>query len=192
MGRKGILDPADLDATNLIARAHTAALVGGDGVPLASAVHTLPNGGTFSNVMATPIAPSVAAYITATSQIMKYPGHNGVVSGETAKCIVAPTEQWGVWEKLMGSMYDPTDANNSLNVVHKHSVPVKTLKHWSSSTTEWALLTNAKQGLRFLWRKKPKGWTAMDHNSGTMTFGAKARWGRGHTNARCGLFVQAT
>src|SRR4051812_8315915 len=55
---------ADIDSTNILIRATNTAYTGGDGQPLASASHSLPFGGTFSNLMAVPMSPSRIAVAT--------------------------------------------------------------------------------------------------------------------------------
>src|SRR5678815_5951651 len=61
------------DATSMLSRGFNSGFPGGDGVALWSASHTLPGGGTWSNLMATPMAPSVAALTTARTQVAHFP-----------------------------------------------------------------------------------------------------------------------
>src|SRR3990167_3217307 len=108
---RAIYKTFDVDMTNILIRAQNASYTGGDGVPLASASHTLPHGGTWSNTLATPLAPSRIALITAISLLKKFPGHDGTTEGVEAKKIVHPTEQWGVWGGILGSDMAPEPGN---------------------------------------------------------------------------------
>ena len=108
---RAIYKTADIDATNILIRAANATYVGGDGVSLASAAHTLPAGGTFSNTLATPMAPSALALATVRSLVMKLPGHDGVTEGYDIKKVVGPTEQWAAWKTILGSEKSPEAGN---------------------------------------------------------------------------------
>src|SRR5689334_4682382 len=93
--------------------------VGGDGLPLASASHTLPQGGTFSNTLAVPQSPSVAAVIVATTQAKKLPGHDGITEGYEPKCIGCPVDQWAAWSVILNSTHKPEPGEfNATNVVN--------------------------------------------------------------------------
>jgi hypothetical protein len=94
----------DIDCTAMLVRAFNTSYTGGDGQPLCSASHTMPHGGTFSNVMATPMSPSRSAVIVARTQAMLYPGHDGVTEGYDLKRVLFPVAQWGVWEGILKSM----------------------------------------------------------------------------------------
>jgi hypothetical protein len=53
---------------------------------------------------------------------------------------------------------DPTPgAYNAINVINKDlNITPQPVKYWTSSTTNWALLTDADLGLMWFWRRKPK------------------------------------
>lgn len=191
--KRAMWKTADIDATNMLVRGFNTSFTGGDGQPLWSNAHTLPNGGTFSNVMATPLSPSRAAVIVATSQIRKYPGHDGITEGYEPRVVVCPTEQWATWEGLIGSKMDPTaGAFNEINVVNQtlnlRAVPNK---YWSNTTTNWAMLTDAEDGLNFRWRRRPASRDWIDEDQMLLKYGISARWARGWSDPRCTLGVQS-
>jgi hypothetical protein len=182
----------DIDATNIWQRATNALYTGGDGVPLASASHTLPGGGTFSNLMAVPMSPSRIAVATARTQMSKFPGHDGIIEGVEPVANVCPQEQWYIWDGLNMSEKDPTPgAFNEINVVKKMNLETIPIKYWTSSTTNWALLSDCDNGFKWKWRKKPNTRSWVDNDQLLLKYGIYARWARGWTDARCCLFVNA-
>jgi len=191
--KRAMWKTADIDATNILVRGFNTSYVGGDGLPLFSASHTLPHGGTFSNVMATPLSPSRAAVVVATSQIKKYPGHDGITEGYEPKVVVCPTEQWATWDGLVNSRMDPTTgAYNEINVVNQSlDLRVVPNKYWSNTSTNWAMLTDCEDGLNFRWRRRPRSRTWVDNDQELMKYSMSARWARGWSDPRCALGVQA-
>jgi hypothetical protein len=184
---------ADFDATLMLTRATNTAFVGGDGQPLASTAHVLPNGSTYSTMMPVAMSPSKAALVIAAAQLKQQVGHDGLIDGSEIKKVVFPVQQWGVWEELLGSSYDPTPgAYNAINVVNRkmNITPVEN-KYWTSTTTNWALLTDADLGLMWFWRRKPKSNTWVTEDKTMMNYGVTARWSRGWVNPRAFFFSNA-
>ncbi len=191
--KRAMWKTADIDATNILVRMFNSSFVGGDSQPLGSASHTLPHGGTFSNVMATPMSPSRAAVIIATSQIRQFPGHDGVTEGYEPRVALCPTEQWAVWEGLLRSRFAPeAGAFNEINVVNQ-TLEIRPVpnKYWSNTTTNWALLTDCEYALNFRWRRRPKSRTWVDNDQELMKYAISARWARGHSDPRAILAVEA-
>lgn len=189
--KRALWKTADIDATLMLVRATSSSYVGGDLVSLASASHTLASGGTWSNTMATPMSPSRAAMIIATSQVRKYPGHDGITEGYEPKRILCPTEQWAVWDGLINSTKAPESNVNEINVVNKLDLEVVPIKYWSNTTTNWALQTDADNGLQFRWRRRPKNRSWVDNDHENMKYSISARWSRGWSDARSLLFSNA-
>jgi hypothetical protein len=183
----------DFDATLILVRATNTSFVGGDSQPLASASHSLPGGGTYSNVMATPMSPSKAALVIARAQLMQMVGHDGLIDGVEPKKVVFPVQQWGVWEELLSSKYDPTPGSfNAVNVVNKEmSLTPVPVKYWTNTTTNWGLITDADLGLMWLWRRKPKSNTWVTEDKTMMNYAISARWSRGWVNPRSFFFSEA-
>jgi hypothetical protein len=182
----------DIDATLVAVRMFNTDYTGGDGLPLCSASHTLPGGGTFSNVMATPMSPSRIAFIAATTQIRLYPGHDGITEGYQPEKIICPMAQWAVWDGIVGSEKAPEPGQfNEINVVHKIDPTIVPLKFWNNTTTNWALLTDCDQKINWRWRRKAKTRTWVDNDQELMKHSRSARWSRGWSDPRAVLGVQA-
>lgn len=184
---------ADFDATLVLARATNTSFVGGDGQPLASTAHVLPGGATYSNMLATAMSPSKASLVLATAQLMQQVGHDGLIDGVEAKKAVFPVQQWGVWREVLGSSNDPTPgAFNAINPINRdlNITPVP-VKYWTNTTTNWALITDADQGLLWFWRRQPKSNTWVTEDKTMMNYAITARWSRGWVNPRAILFSNA-
>jgi hypothetical protein len=190
MLKRAMWKTVDYDSTNILARGHNTSYVGGDGLPLWSASHTLPHGGTFSNTLATPMSPSVQALIVATTQILSFVGHDGLVTTIMPKKVVYPNAQWAVWRQILGSDMTPTPGNFAEINVAKKSEEIGDLEpvrnpFWLNTTTNWALFTDVEDGVQWKWRRRPRSRTWVDNNNETMNYSESARWARGWTNARC-------
>lgn len=189
---RAIYKTFDVDMTNILIRAQNASYTGGDGVPLASASHTLPHGGTWSNTLATPLAPSRIALITAISLLKKFPGHDGTTEGVEAKKIVHPTEQWGVWGGILGSEMAPEPGNFAeINVVKDLGIKAVAVKYWNNTTTNWGIVTDADNGIQAKWRRRPKSNSWVENDNETMKYSVSARWARGWSDARGFFFSNA-
>ena len=183
---------ADIDATLMLVRATNSSFVGGDAVSLASTSHTLPAGGTFSNMMTVAASPSRIAVAQLMSQAKKLPGHDSITEGYGFKCVVCPVEQWYVWEGLTKSDKAPEPgAFNEINVVKGMFEDVYPLPFWNNTTTNWGVITDADNGLNFKWRRKFRSRTWVDNDQEVMKHGLSARWSRGWSDARGILFVNA-
>lgn len=189
---RAIYKTADIDATNILIRAANATYVGGDGVSLASAAHTLPAGGTFSNTLATPMAPSALALATVRSLVMKLPGHDGVTEGYDIKKVVGPTEQWAAWKTILGSEKSPEAGNfAAINAVYDLDIKFVPVKYWNNTTTNWACITDVDNGVQLKWRRKPKSNSWVENDNETMKYSVSARWATGWTDARGFFFSNA-
>lgn len=182
----------DVDTTLLLARGFDSNYVIGDGQPVFAASHTLPHGGTFSNIMATPMSPSRAALIVATTQIRKMPGHDGITEGYEPKKILCPVDQWAVWAEVTGSKYAPEPGQfNAINVVERLGLEVVPNKYWTNTTTNWAILTDCDGGPNIRWRRRMRSRTWVDNDNETMKYACSARWAWGISNPRSIYGVQA-
>lgn len=179
----------DYDATNLLIRATNTSYPGGDGLPLASASHTLPYGGTWSNIADSYATPSRAALIAAITKIGKYPSPSGMVEGFTPIKIVGPMSMWAVWEGILKSTNVPENNNNEINVVGPRGsmsgiqfVPVK---YWDASTsTAWGIITDADDGIQWRNRRKVRSRTWVNNDADVMKYGVSYRAAKGWSNPR--------
>ena len=181
---------ADIDATNILVRATNASFPGPDGVALASTAHPLAAGGTFSNMTATGLAPSSAAWNAAIAQLDQMVDHDGLIQGYKAKCVLFPVQQRGIWAVLSKSEKDPEAGNfSAINTVKDYGgVDFYQLKYWTNTTTNWCIKTNADNGFQFRWRKKFSSKTWIDHNQQIMNYAMSARWDNGISDPRGLLF----
>ena len=191
--RRALFKTVDIDSSLMLVRAFNTSYVGGDQQPLASATHTLPHGGVFSNIMAAPLAPSRAAVIIATSQLRKLPGHDGVTEGYEPVKAVFPVDQWGDWSVILKSPYAPEQNEfNAINVVNRElGIEPVPNKYWSNTTTNWCLLTDCDHALNWRWRRKARSRTWVDNDQELMKHGVSARWSRGWSDPRCFYGVNA-
>lgn len=192
--KRALWKTADIDATFLLARMANASYTGGDGQPLSSASHTLPNGGTFSNQMATPFSPSVTALSIVRANLRKMVGHDGLIEGYEMERILCPVEQETVWQEILGSDKRPENGNfSTMNAFYKNrsSLEVKPLKFWSNTTTNWVVQTDAENGLQFRWRRRPESRTWVDNGHTMMCYAMTARWSRGWSDPRSTYCVNA-
>lgn len=192
--KRAIYKTMDIDAANMLVRGFNTAFPGSDGLPLWSASHTLGTGGTYSNVMAVPAAPSRAAIIDAQTQVSKYPGYDGLL-GENfqLKKVVCPVDQKFIWLGIIKSTHAPEPGQfNEINVVNSEmDIEVVPVVHWNTTTTNYAFLTDADGGMQFRTKRKPRSDTWVENSQMVMTHAISARWGRGWVNGRSTLGVQA-
>jgi len=191
--KAALWNSADLDATDILVNATSTSYPGGDGLPLASASHTLPAGGTWSNLMATAMSPSRAAMIIATSAIRKLPGHHGAYGHIMPERIVCPLEQWAMWDEILGSTGAPEAGEyNRINVVNRMGLKdTVAIPWWDNTTTNWAVITDCDMPLNFRWRRKPRSRSWVDNSHETMYYSISARWDCGYSDARCLYFSNA-
>ncbi len=189
---RAIYKTFDIDMTSILIRATNTSYVGGDGVPLASAAHTMPGGGTFSNTLSVPMAPSALALATVRSLVMKLPGHDGITEGYDIKKVVFPTEQWAGWKQILGSEKSPEAGNfAAINAVYDLDIKPVPVKYWNNTTTNWGVITDVDNGIQAKWRRKPKSNSWVENDNETMKYSVSARWASGWSDARGFFFSNA-
>lgn len=191
--KRALYKTIDIDSVNVLIRATNASYTGGDGVALGSNAHTLPQGGTFSNLMATAMSPSRIAMIIAITQVGLFPGHDGITEGFQPMKVLCPLNQWGAWGGILRSPKAPDPGiYNEINVVNAdYDISVQPIKYWNNTTTNWALQTDCENGLKFMWRRKPRSNTWLNNAQQIMHYSIDARWTRGWSDARSILFINA-
>lgn len=181
----------DIDATNVLVRATNASFPGPDGVSLASASHPLAAGGSFSNTLATPMAPSTTSWNNAIAQLDQMVDHDGIIQGYQAVAVLHPVQQRGAWTVLLNSQMDPEFGNMSaVNVIKKYDNDIKRvqLRYWTNTTTNWCIQTDCDNGFQMRDRKKFTSKTWIEYNQELMNYSLSGRWDVGFSDPRCCLF----
>lgn len=189
--KRAMYKTVDIDAALVLVRAENTAYPGGDGLCLANSAHTIPGGGTFSNTMATPMSPSRAAVIVARANVAVLPGLDGIREGYMLEKVVCPVAQMSVWEGIVKSEYVPESNNNEINIVKNLNLEIVPVLQWTNTDTNYAFTTDAPEGLRWKWRRKPRSGTWVENNNEVANHKISARWARGWTNPRGLYFVGA-
>lgn len=191
--KRAMYKTQEVDAALMLVRGFNTSYPGSDGVCMWSASHPLAGGGTMSNLMATPVAPSRAAVFDAQTQVSKYVGRDGLI-GDNYKLekIVCPVDQKFVWMGIVGSTHAPEPGQfNEINVVNKMGLEVVPVVYWNNTTTAYAFLTDAGGGMCFRTRRKPRTNSWAENSLEAMTHSISARWARGWENPRASLGVNA-
>lgn len=183
----------EYDAANILIRAFNASFVGGDNQPLVSTAHTLPNGGTFSNSMATPMSPSRMALQIVTTQMEKLVGHDGTIEGYNPQCVICPADQRFAWNGILRATYAPEPgAFNEPNIINRdYNIDVVPVRYWSNTTTNWLVRSDNDDNINWRWRVRPSGSSWVDNDSTVMLYGIRARWARGWSDPRAVIGVNA-
>jgi hypothetical protein len=181
--KRAVFKTMEVDCAQILNRMHNSAYVGGDGVALGSASHTIPGGGTFSNTLSTAFSPSRAALIVVYQNLASMPGWDGVTEGYLPSAVVHPPSQWGAWGGILGSDKVPESGNNEKNMAMDMKLKQVMVPYWTASTTNWAVLTNAGK-LKLKVRRKPKARTWYDEPTEIINHGISARWARGWSDPR--------
>ena len=178
----------DIDGANVINLSTTAAAIGGfDSVCLASASHTLPAGGTWSNI-APYATPSVAAIIAANVAVQKYPDPNGLMEGVDMDTLVCPLAQEAAWQTVLETEKVAGGANNDLNVTKRYGLKLVSWKWLDlASVTQWGIVTDAENGLMWKTKRAIRSRTWVDNQAEAMWYSVSYRADWGWSNSRCWL-----
>lgn len=150
----------EYSAASIFINSASSSYVGGDGVALASASHPLAKGGTFSNTLATPMSLSETAVETVRTNMRKLPSSNGLIRGYMMKKLLVPEELFFDANRILRSEQQNDTANNALNVLKGMGIEIVSSPYFTSTTNWWGI-SDAENGLRWVWAKKP---TFRSHN----------------------------
>jgi hypothetical protein len=190
--KRAVWKTLDVDAANTYNRMFNASYTGGDDVALGSTAHTLPGGGTFSNMPTTAFSPSIASVIVARQAVAIYPGHDGVREGYRITGVDFPIAQESVWEIVTMSKGNPDNANNTINVAKGMNLKLQPIRHWTASDTNYAFRTDASAGgLKWYWRKRPESFTWVENSQQLMNYAMSSRQARGWEDPRGHFCVNA-
>lgn len=184
---RAVRKTACVDGASLFCNGFSTAYPVADGAAMFSASHLLPNGDTYSNLMADPLGPSHQGMIVAISDCKVMPDYEGFRSGQEIEALIHPVEQWADWEVVFGSPMQPTPGNYAaINVVNRSYGNIKrvALKFWDNTSTDWAVKTDADDGLQWKWRRRPESSSWVDEGREVIKSKRSARYAFGITNCR--------
>lgn len=175
----------EFEGANPFIRAFTAGYIGGDGEVLCSAAHPLPKGGTFSNLLSTAMSLSELALETMSVNMAKLPSSNGyVTNGVKLVQINIPEDLKFRAHRILKSSGQNDTANNATNALKDMGgIGVSTNRYFTSSTN-WFGISDAKVGLKWVWRHKPEFREHNTEDNYTKTFVGYQRFVCGWTNPR--------
>lgn len=170
--------------SNHLNRAFTSGYNGGDGVPLVSASHPV-IGGTQSNLL-TAAALSQTSLEAAITSIRQAADSRGKKIRLTPKqLIVAPGNMLQA-EVLLKSVLRAGTTNNDLNPIKSSSSLMDNAVVMSrlTSANAWFIQTDARDGLKVLWRRKLEKGMEGDFETDSVRYKATMRFGSGWTDWR--------
>ena len=168
---------------NHLNRAFTSGYNGGDGVPLISASHPV-IGGTQSNVL-TAAALSQTSLEQALIQVRQAQDARGKRIRLTPKQLVIHPSNMLTAEVLLNSVLRTGTNNNDLNPVKSTGLLSKAVVlSRMTSPTAWFVQTDARDGLKVLWRRKLEKAMEGDFETDSVRYKATMRFGSGWTEWR--------
>lgn len=165
-----------------------------DSQPLWSASHTLPGGGTYSNILSTATAASLGGLIEMETEVRRQVDHQGLIAGLMIEAVICPVDQWPVWCGILNSAYNPEPGQfNEINVVKKDMSVKEAIAtpFWTGTSTNWAVKTDAEQGFKWFWRRRMRNNTWVENSQTLAHYAITYRSSRGVTDARCTFGSQA-
>lgn len=166
--------------------AFSSTVVGGDSVALCSTAHKLPKGGTYSNMFSTAMSLSETAIETMSVNMRKLPSSNGLIRGYKLKKLVIPADLWFRANRVLKSEQQNDTANNAINALKGMGIeigPTQGNPFFTSTSNYWGI-SDAKNGLRHIWRKKPTTRDFNNEETMTLTYMASMRFDSGWTDPR--------
>ncbi len=166
---------------NHLNRAFTSGYNGGDGVPLVSASHPVV-GGVQSNVL-TSAALSQTSLEQAMTQIRQAQDARGKKIRLTAKKLVVHPSNMIQAEVLLKSVLRAGTNNNDMNVLKSFNLEPVVISRLTSANA-WFVQTDAKDGMKVLWRRKLEKSMEGDFETDSVRYKSTMRFGSGWTEFR--------
>lgn len=154
LGRSARLTPEYLGAQFLDRAFNTSYPATNDALPVCSASHTVPKGGTYSNLLSNAYSLSEFALEQIFQNLATVPGPDGLITPLMAECLIVPASLGILAWKLSQTQLQVGSANNDRSyVAGKFDVVVN---NYLGSNTRYFVKTNASDGLFWKWRVKPE------------------------------------
>jgi hypothetical protein len=187
---QSMIETVETVTANHLNRAFTAGYNGGDGVVLCSNAHTDVIGGAAgansrSNLLTTAAALSQTSLEQMMIQVRQAEDPRGKkIRISPKKLIVSPSNMLTA-EVLLKSVLRTGTANNDLNPIKSMDLVSDTvvLSRLTSSTA-WFVQTDAKEGLKVLWRRKLEKSMEGDFETDSVRYKSTMRFGSGWTDWR--------
>lgn len=173
----------EYEGANVFIRAFSSTYVGADLVALCSTAHLLPKGGTYSNMFSTAMSLSETAVEQMSINLSKMPSSNGLIRGYNLKKLVVPKDLEFRAKRILKSELQNDTANNAVNVLKGMGIEIVANPYFTSATNYWGI-TDAANGLRWVWREKPKFREHNTEDTLTATYSGYMRFAVGWTDPR--------
>jgi hypothetical protein len=136
---------------NIYNRAFNSTYKGGDGVELCSTTHPNTSGGTFANKPAVDADLSEASLEDALTAIMGFQNDRGLLINVMPRSLVVARQNWWNANRILKSVYTPSSADNSINVLKAtNALPEGiVMNHYLTSPNAWFVRTNIQNGLKY-------------------------------------------
>lgn len=147
-----------------------------DGVSIFNASHTLPSGGTFSNVLSTAADLSV----TSLEQMLQdfetnFVGDSGIIYNPKPRILLVHPSNKRKAMELIGSDLKADTADNNMNSFKSEGLRVVSSPHLTDSDAWFMLADPSEHGLRIVVREALSTSSKEDFDNDTMKFKAKYR-----------------
>jgi len=170
--QKSAWNTQDIDVASLML-AGTTSIQGYDQVALFSTSHVLAGGGNTSNCLISAVGgaivgmtPSQAALQQMRVMARLMPGPNGIPDGKKFTGITFPELQLDVWKNITGCDKSVDNNFNNLNTTKDYNLDLIPVFWYDSvSTTFWAGLTDAEDGIRYLVKRPIRSRVWVDNDA---------------------------
>jgi hypothetical protein len=168
-------------AAAVINNGFNAAVTGGDGVALFSAVHPLVNGGTNNNTFTTAPDLNETSLEAAVIQIAGWTDERGLLIAAKPKKLVVPPNLMFVAKRLLDTELRVGTADNDINALKSMgSIPEGyKVNHFLTDTHGWYLLTDVPNGLKHFVRTPLAQSMDGDFDTGNVRYKSRERYSFG-------------
>lgn len=178
---QSMMETLETITCNQLNRAFTSGYNGGDGVPLISASHPV-IGGNQSNLL-TSAALSQTSLEQAVTQIRQAQDARGKKIRLTPKKLIVHAANMIQSEVLLKSVLRAGTNNNDMNVLKNLQLDPVVLSRLTSSSA-WFIQTDARDGLKVLWRRKLEKAMEGDFETDSVRYKSTMRLAAGWTEWR--------
>lgn len=152
--------------------------VGGDGLALFSGSHIREDGGTFSNLMSSPVSLSEAGIEQALIDIGNLVDGAGLRIQIMAKKLIIPLALQFTAKRILGNPDRPATADRDINAIYAMGMLKEgyAVDHYLTSSSKWFIKTDAMDGLVLLERSGVQLTSDNDFDTDNAKFKVKERY----------------